>query len=197
MIRVITSRVDPPAAPTTLVDVAKAAARQEAVDFSEARERLLVSCVQEIEKYCGRAFYRGDMGGARTSVVELEVIEPGRPFHACADLPDTTGVNLSITSVKRWDDDAGLVDATFKSRPGGRIVVPVAGDYEVTCSLLPAGDPPEEAEEGIARLWAAREVSRPGDRGGEGGFDPGASLSNAVVRSGASEIVRHLRRLSA
>lgn len=192
--RVITSTVTEPLVSTDMKDAGLKAAREGALDATADRLRLLLNCAIEVEQFCGRAFFRA--ASERISTAELVVDEPARPFPACSRLPDVTGVTLTLTSVERWDDDLlALVPAVYTVRPGGRLVVNEPGDYKVICRLLPDTKPPTEALEAMARLFALREVNRPGDATENIGDQP--SLSNAMVRSGASEIVRHIRRVSA
>ena len=113
-------------------------------------------------------------------------------------MPDLAGVAVSITSVERWDDSAdpaGYVAADYAALPGGRVTVDQDGTYRVIAELTPPATTPEEAVEALARLWAIREQFRPGDfREAVDIAGATAQLGGAIMKSGAAEILRTLKR---
>lgn len=203
--------VDPPVIPTAHEGQALAAARMKAVDMNADRRLMLRVFAREIESWVGRLLWRGSgAGGARAATSEVEVAHSGRDYSfggrggggrilsACPSMPDLAGVTVAITSVERWDDSEdprAYVTEEYHYAPGGAVAVARDGVYRVVASLTPPAATPEEAVEALARLWAIREQFRPGDF--REAVDIGgavAQLSGAVMKSGAAEILRTIKR---
>ena len=59
MMRVLSWSIESPVFDSDVVDHAKAAAREEALEFTDARMQTLVSCARAVETYVGRALWPG------------------------------------------------------------------------------------------------------------------------------------------
>ena len=99
----------------------------------------------------------------------------------------------SLTSVRLWWDDAQdwmtLAAGTgYRNAPGARILVEVAGQYEIVSSLTAPTSAPPNAVEAVARLWAYRETLRPGDLSEIAGEQQ--VLAGGMMKSGAAEVLR-------
>ena len=104
--------------------------------------------------------------------------------------PDVTGVRLSVVVIRRWSD--GLEDweaSSSRKKAAGRVLLPSPGDYELSAAVDVDTAPPE-AIEGVARLFAIRDVLRPGQLSDIGEQQ---SLTGAFFKSGAAECLRPLR----
>ena len=186
----IESDVGPFLISTTLLDHAKAAARNEALDAGTDRLTTLTAAAAEVERYCSRLFWRGT--AARRSEAIVDVTDHSQPVSICPDYPDLRGVSSGAVTVDVWQSGA-WVSAAHELRPAGRVMVPAAGEYRIAVDLTPAADPPVEAIEGTARLYALRTTLRPGDKG----IDEAAlSLGAAMSKSGAYEVLRFVRNIT-
>ena len=157
---------------------------------------ILATCSIEIERWVGRCLWQADGNAARAAVTELEVVQSPCEVPACSELPNTGGVDVSITSVELWSDSAAAYQpASYTARPGGAILVDTAGIYRITATLDPGDEPAADAIEGICRLFGYREVRRPTAAtmaASEDGPTP-PRLQGAMIKSGAAEALRYLR----
>ena len=115
------------------------------------------------------------------------------PF--CSLYPET--FVQALTSVRLWSDDeqdwTTLAASTttsngYRNAPGSRILVDVAGQYEIVSSLTAPTTAPPNAIEAVARLWAYRETLRPGDLSEIAGEQQ--VLAGGMMKSGAAEALR-------
>ena len=101
-----------------------------------------------------------------------------------------------MTAVARWDDAAAAFQASdFLVRPVGMVRLPTAGTYMIQVSATPSLAYPSSVQEGVARLFAFREIHRPQRTDGamtDSGLPP--TQAGAMLRSGAAEILRHVPR---
>ena len=171
-----------------------AMAGEKAVALTTDRENILIACAAEIEEYVGRLFYRGLAGSSRSCSTVLELDTQG-DVPAVAQFPLTDPVN--VTSVVLWDDAAAAFQSSdFIVRPVGMVRLPTAGVYRIVASATPSSNYPASVIEGIARLFAFREIHRPQRGDGvttDSGLPP--TQAGAVLRSGAGEILRHVPRM--
>lgn len=189
--RVLTWSIERPVLGAAIVDHAKAAAREEALEFNDARMQTLVSCARQIETYVGRALWPG----TRAAISIVEVLEPNETVSVVPGLPDTSGVTLGVPIIRGWSDT--LVDwqtVTFTRRPVGMVRLPTRGEFEIAVSVDAAADIPPEAIEGVARLWGYRDVLKPGDLSEIAGEQQ--VLAGAMMKSGAAECLRPIRHTS-
>ena len=188
--RTIESDVGPFLINTKLLDHAKAAARNEALDAGADRLTTLAAAASEVERYCSRLFWRA--AGARRSEAIVDVTDHSQPVSICPDYPDLRGVSSGAVAVDVWQSGA-WVNVAHELRPAGRFMVPAAGEYRIVVDLTPADPAPVEAIEGTARLYALRTTLRPGDKG----IDEAAlSLGAAMSKSGAFEVLRFVRKIT-
>ena len=168
--------------------------RQEAVSPDAAgRAVILAEVAQECETFLGRLV----VPTARTVVTVAQLdTEPLDPFPLMPRFPDVSDVALTGSVVERWES-AGWVPATVSLRAGGRRVLDSfrPGDYRVTVTATPAAVMPGAFVEGVSRLYALRTTMRP-TFDGDGGSGAPMNLSAALLRSGAGEVLRTIRRLS-
>jgi len=68
----------------------------------------------------------------------------------------------------------------------------MAGTFELRVEAAPASAMPREFVTGVARLYAMRTAKRPGDADEVGGT---LNLSASILRSGAGEALRAIRRI--
>ena len=184
--------------PLDLDDETKAQARamagEKAVDLTTDRGHILDAAAVEIEEYVGRMFYRGLAGAVRVATSVVEIDEPG-DVPAIPALPLTAPVNM--THCAKWDDAAAAFQSVdYIVRPVGAIRLPCAGTYQIVASATPSLRYPTAVREAIARLFAFREIHRPQRTDGamtDSGLPP--TQAGAILRSGATEILRHVPRL--
>ena len=198
----LSGSVTPPAVSSAVESHALATARLKALEQNDDRRLMLRAAVVEVETFCGRLLWTATGGAARrgVSVVEVRfasyVLGTGFVLLACPQFPDVSGVTVSVVSVQRWDDETSAyvdLDPAHKVMPAGRIMVHRVGVYQVTADLTPQVDPPDEAVEAVARLWAFREQLRPGDLTMGDGSGEQQVLAGALMKSGCAEILRPLR----
>ena len=204
----LSGSVTPPAVSAAVEAHALAMVRGKALEQNTDRLLMLRTAAREVEVFCGRLLWPASGGGARRSVVEVEVFDGasnryyggryygngGPVLLACPQFPDVSGVTVSVVSVQRWDDEtSAYVDVTHKDMPAGRIEVEQAGVYQVTADLTPGATVPDEAVEAVCRLWAFRAQLRPGDLTMGDGSGEQQVLAGAIMKSGAAEIMRTLR----
>ena len=196
----LTSVVDPPVVPDAVMAQGMALARESAMDRTATdRTQIMVSSMMGCEIYAGRMLFRGSTEGgrtgARTSTAEVQVTNAGWPLNACPALPDVSGVDVAVTSVELWDEDAGAYQAdapAHRRRPGGLIVLEQPGDYRVVAVLTAPATVDPQAVEAVARLFAFQERLRPGNLIVEGVGVQGG-LQGALRRSGAIEVLDDMR----
>ena len=153
------SEIDPLELPVGLRDFSRAMAGEKALSLTDDRHIILLSAAAEIELYVGKMIFRGVAGAPRvaTSVVEVEA-----PFTAPAvgALPRSTGV--TVDAVEIWDDDSeAFAPSTYIRRPLGLILVPRAGTFRITASVLPAANFPDAIGNAVALTFSYREEYRP------------------------------------
>ena len=182
--------VDPPVLPADVEAQARAAAREKALSANTDRTLLLQACAVEIERELQRIVWPGS-GGARTSMAIVIVRNAGYSVPYCPRYQETR--SQALTRVSLWNDDAqDWADLTsgdgYRNAPGSRIIVNMAGQYEITSSLTAPTAAPPNAVEAIARLWAYRETLRPGDLSEIAGEQQ--VLAGGMMKSGAAEVLR-------
>ena len=180
--------VDPPSLPAADESHALALAREKALEVTTDRRLMLTAFAQECERYCLRLFWPGEGSATRRYVSVQEVDDPSRPLSIAPDHPDLSGVETSNLTVEVWRSGA-FEAADYELRPSGRVRLALPGSYRIGVSLAPPTPAPYGAREGVARLFGLRETKRSGDA------DIGLpQFGNALLRSGAAEIMRPLRR---
>ena len=207
----LSGSVTPPAVSAAVEAHALAMVRGKALEQNTDRLLMLRTAAREVEVFCGRLLWPADGGGARRSVVEVEVSDGdyggyryrygrmtggGPIMPACPQFPDVSGVAVSVVSVQVWDNQLyRYVDPmpAHQVMPAGRIEVNKAGIYQVTADLTPGAIVPDEAVEAVCRLWAFRAQLRPGDLTMGDGSGEQQVLAGAIMKSGAAEIMRTLR----
>ena len=173
-----------------------AMAREKALSKTTDRGIIIQAIAGEVERWCGRVFFRGPNGAARTAESVVSVMDPARPVSVCPSRPNVSGVVVSGVVVDVWDDAAAdwtTPSPGHRMRPAGRVMVHAAGWYRVRCSLLPAAPPPDPIGEAIGRCFAMREQMRPGDKTLDG---TAVNLSASIIRSGAGEVLLPWRSLT-
>lgn len=183
--------------PTATKDQARAMAGQSSVQLTLDRGRILVAAAGLIESYCQRIFWRGALGGVRTSVAEVALDGAGE-IPIFPGFADSSGV-LVVVSFKKWSDDAeSFVSADYTLRPAGRIAVADRGYFEITSSALAPVEVPGAAVEAAARVYSYQSQFRPGiSTISEGGAITPPRLAGAILKSGAAELCRDLKRTRA
>ena len=185
--------VDSPVLPTEVEAHALATSREKALTMSVDRRLLLAACAVEVERYCDRIFWPG-VNGARASTAVVIVRSPYYSVAYCPIYSDVSGVAASLTSVKRWVDQAWVTLAAsddYRTLPGARIVVGRSGQYEIVSSLTAPATAPPSAIEGLVRQWAYRDTLRPGDLSEISGEQQ--VLAGGMMKSGAAEALRGVR----
>ena len=179
--------VDPPVLPAEVEAHALATSREKALTITDDRRLLLAACAVAVERELQRIVWPP----VRTSTAIVIVRDRDFAVPLCSLYSETW--MQALTSVRLWSDDAQdwttLAAGTgYRNAPGARILVDVAGKYEIVSSLMaPTGAPPN-AIEAVARLWAYRETLRPGDLSEIAGEQQ--VLSGGMMKSGAAEVLR-------
>ena len=115
-----------------------------------------------------------------------------RRFPLFPGLPNTAGVTLGVPAIREWSDTLGDWQAvTVTRRPAGMVRLPRSGEFEIAVSVEAAATIPPEAIEAVARLWAYRDVLKPGDLTEVTGEQQ--VLAGGMMKSGAAEVLRPLR----
>ena len=182
--------VDPPVLPADVEAHALAASREKALTFGEDRKLLLAACAVAVERELQRIVWPGDPA-VRTSTAIVIVRDRDFAVPYCPLYPET--FMQSLTSVRLWSDDAqdwtALAAGTgYRNAPGARILVDMAGQYEIVSSLTAPTSAPPNAIEAVARLWAYRETLKPGDLTEVTGEQQ--VLAGGMMKSGAAEVLR-------
>ena len=73
-----------------MIAQAQSAAREDALEFTDARMQTLVACAREVETYVGRALWPG----TRAALSIVEVSDPYETVSLVPGLPNTSGVTL-------------------------------------------------------------------------------------------------------
>ena len=185
--KLLRGTVAPPTIPEAVSAHAFALAREKELQSNADRSLMLVSSAAEIEGWIGAAYFGAD----RRSVAVLELADVAEAVALVPTLPDSEAVVL--VSVERWDDSAAAFVSTpgYTRRPENRLRLHAPGTYRLTATVNAPDVLPPEVTEAVARCWAFRENRRPGD------LDVGevpVNLAGAVMRSGAAECIRHLKR---
>ena len=184
--RVLSWTITAPTLATAVSDHAFAAAREKALSLGLDRAQILVACALEVETYCGRALWPG----ARDALSVVAITDPSDPISLMPALPDVTGVTLGAAVIRKWSDSAEAWEAsTGRLRAAGRVILPSCGEFELAVSVDVTTAPPE-AIEGVSRLFAYRDVLRPGQLSDVG---EQVVLTGAFFKSGAAECLRPIR----
>ena len=139
----------------------------------------------------GKLYFRGAAGSARACTSIVEVDGPGS-VPAIPQFPRSTPIN--VTAVAAWADSAGaFVTSEYVARPLGRIRVAAAGTYRILASATPNPNYPSVVDEAVARLFSYREAFKPRKNSSEISDGNAPSIAGGVLRSGAAEVIRHLR----
>ena len=184
--------VDSPVLPAAVEAHALATSREKALTITDDRRMILVACAVEVERELRRIVWPGAGGGARTSAAGVIVRDRGFSVPYCPPYQST--LLQSLTSVRLWSDDAQdwtTLTGTgngYRTAPYRRILVDVAGQYEIVSSLTAPTTAPPNAVEAVARLWAYRETLRPGDLSDIAGEQQ--VLAGGMMKSGAAEVLR-------
>ena len=170
---------------------ALAISREKALTITDDRRVLLAACAVAVERELQRVVWPGAGGGARASSSIVIVRDRDFAVPYCALYQET--FMQSLTSVRLWSDDAQdwttLTAGTgYRNAPGARILVDLAGQYEIVSSLTAPTSAPPNAIEAVARLWAYRETLRPGDLSEIAGEQQ--VLAGGMMKSGAAEALR-------
>ena len=188
--KLLRATVAPPSVPDTVRAHAFALAREKTLMDNADRALMLRSAAAEVERYIGAAYF----GDNRTAVATVDVDGLADDLAIVPTLPDSENVRLD--SVELWSDSAADFEATtaYTVRPNNTIRLHSPGAYRITATVSSPAILPPEVTEAVGRIWAIRENTRPGDTdlGGDGGQL--LNLAGAVLRSGAGEVLRHLRR---
>ena len=185
------SVIDPLDLDDEVKDQAVAIAGESAVSLTTDRENILLGAAGQIERYSGRAWFRGPAGAARVATSVIETDGPG-DIPAVAALPSSVGV--SITSVELWSDAAELWTVIdYIRRPLGMIRVKQGGTYRIVTSVLPLAIYPSEIIEATARLFAFLENQKPRMVSGDMSDGTIATQAGALQKSGAGELLRFTR----
>ena len=184
--------VDPPVLPEAVESHALAASREKELSFTEDRRLLLAACAVAVERELQRVVWPGVITKpVRTSTALVIVRDRDFAVPLCS-LYSATWMQL-LTSVRLWSDEAqdwtALTAGTgYRIAPAARILVDVAGQYEIVSSLTAPTDAPPNAIAAVARLWAYRETLRPGDLSDIAGEQQ--VLAGGMMKSGAAEVLR-------
>ena len=186
--RVLNWSIESPVLNSDVVAHAQAAAREEALQFNDARMQTLVSCAREIETYVGRALWPG----TRAAISIVEVLEPHETVSLVPGLPNVTGVTLRQPVIREWSEASeDWQSVTITRRPAGMIRLPHAGEFDISVTVDATAIIPAEAIEAVARLWAYRDTLKPGDLSSL--TNEQQVLAGGVMKSGAAEVLRPLR----
>ena len=186
------SVIDPLDVDDDVKDQAVALAGEKSVSMTTDRSNILLAAAGQIERYSGRAWFRGPAGAARAATSIVETDGPG-DVPAVGALPASVGV--SITSTEVWSDASEIWTAvTYIRRPLGMIRVKQGGTYRIVTSVLPLAIYPSEVVEATARLFAFLENLRPQKTTGDDGTIP--TQAGAIMKSGAAELLRFTRTRS-
>ena len=182
--------------PAVLREHALKLTRQDALSIDDAgRATILGECAEECETYLGRLVVPVAGGRLIETVLQIDS-QPLDPLPVMPRWPDVSGVLLTDSVFERWDGQA-WVSATGSLRPAGRFELDDfrPGDFRVACTATPADTMPTVFIEGCSRLYAMRTTARPVDNT-DGGTGATFNLSAALLRSGAAEVLRSIRRMA-
>ena len=185
------SVIDPLALPDEVKDQSVALAGESSVALTTDRENILLGAAGQIERYSGRAWYRGPAGAARVATSVIETDGPG-DVPAVGALPASVGV--TITSVELWSDNSeAWTTVTYIRRPLAAVRVKQGGTYRIVTSVLPLATFPHEVIEATARLFAFLENLKPRMASGDMSDGTIATQAGAIQKSGAGELLRFTR----
>ena len=174
-----------------LVAFAIEMAGERAVSVTDDRKNIMFAAAVEIEGYLDRMYFRGPGGAARSCTSVVDVAAAG-DVPVIPELPRTAPVN--VTHVLRWSDEAGAFQtASYQARPLGVIRVE-RGVYQIVVSATPSLSYPISVREAVARLFSFRESFKPRRDTIELADGTTPTVAGAVMKSGAAEVVRHIRR---
>ena len=188
------SVIDPLDLDDDVKDQAVAIAGESAVALTTDRENILIAAAGQIERYSGRAWFRGPAGAARVATSIVETYGPG-DVPAVAALPSSVGV--TITSVELWSDNSEVWTVIdYIRRPLSAVRVKQGGTYRIVTSVLPLAIYPSEVIEAVARLFAFLENQKPRMVSGDMADGTIATQAGAIQKSGAGELLRFTRTRS-
>ena len=188
------SVIDPLDLDDEVKDQAVALAGEKSVSMTTDRENILIAAAGQIERYSGRAWFRGPAGAARVATSIVETDGPG-DVPAVAALPSSVGV--AITSVEIWSDNSEVWTVVdYIRRPLSAVRVNQSGTYRIVTSVLPLAIYPSEVVEATARLFAFLENLRPQKTTGDMSDGTIPTQSGAIQKSGAAELLRFTRTRS-
>lgn len=166
-------------------------ARQDALSLDDAGRGLeLAEIASEVEAYLQRLV----VPVARTVTTVLAVDGMTDAIPIMPRWPDVAGVTLEAQTVRVWKSGA-WADANHALRPAGRVELKsdYPGEFEFAATATPRTEMPGAFVEAVARLYAMRTTTRPGDADSLTGAQ--FNLSNALFRSGASELLASIRSI--
>ena len=183
--------LDPPVLPVEVEAQALATSRAKALTITDDRRMLLAACAVEVERELQRVVWPGSPAVRASTERSSSCATGSFPLPKCPLYPET--FMQSLTSVRLWSDVAQdwttLAAGTgYRTAPGARILVDVAGQYEIVSSLTAPTTAPPNAIEAVARLWAYRETLKPGDLTEVTGEQQ--VLAGGMMKSGAAEVLR-------
>ena len=187
------SVIDPLELTPALRDFAREMAGESSVSLTSDRERILDSAASEVEFYVSKMIFRGAAGSARACTSIVAVDGTGIDVPAIPQFPRSAPV--LVTAVALWSDSAGAyVTAEYVARPLGAIRVADAGTYRILASATPNPNHPSVIDEATARLYSYRQSYK--SRRDTSDLSDGAapSIAGAMMRSGAAECLRHIRK---
>ena len=183
--------------PTEVEAQALAALRGKALSQNTSRLLLLQACAVAVERELKRIVWPGlTATPERTSTALVIVRDRDFAVPFCSLYPET--FIQSLTSVRLWSDDAQdwttLAASTttsngYRNAPGSRILVDVAGQYEIVASLTAPTTAPPNAIEAVARLWAYRETLKRWRLERKSAGEQQV-LAGGMMKSGAAEALR-------
>ena len=101
---------------------------------------------------------------------------------------------MTVTAVEIWDDDSeAFAPSTYIRRPLGLILVPRAGTFRITASVLPSANFPAAIGNAVALTFSYREEYRPRHSASDLSDGAAPSVAGAILRSGAAEALRFYR----
>ena len=180
--------------PQVIRDHALKITRQDALSLDDAgRAAILAECAQEAEIFIGRLVVPVAGGRLIETIMQIDSL-PLDPLPVLPRWPDVSGVVLTGSTFQRWQSGA-WESAPGSLRPAGRFKLDgfTPGDYRIEVTATPPDTMPGAFVEGVSRLYAMRTTARPVAAEDAGGAP--FNLSSALLRSGAGEVLRSIRRL--
>ena len=189
------SVIDPLDVDDEVKDQAVAIAGEKSVSMTTDRENILLAAAGQIERYSGRAWFRGPAGAAR---VATSIETDAGDVPAVAALPSSVGV--TITSVEIWSDSAEVWTVIdYIRRPLGAIRVTAGRHVSDRDERLTAGNLPLRGRRSNGRA-IVRVFGKPKATQKMSGSDMSdgtiPTQAGAIQKSGAGELLRFTRTRS-